>query len=151
LLQARLLDLPDLLGNELLAPQIALQLCQRIGRNGLTFGCAQEFQALGRLLELGIEAADAEPRQGTPLMMVVYSLKIEGWHPPPRRSGSREVVGLGDAVDPVSCLLGLLVPAIEQVQQSLLAGLELLYRLAFDAGYQSDDEPALMAQLDHDD
>src|SRR5262249_47072325 len=64
LLQTRLLDLPDLLGNELFARHVALQLCERIGRDGLALGRAQVFQALRCLLEFGIEAADAEPRQG---------------------------------------------------------------------------------------
>src|SRR5215831_5891394 len=40
--------------------------CLRIGRDRLALGRAQVFQALRRLLELGIEAADAEPRQGRP-------------------------------------------------------------------------------------
>ena len=64
MLQARLLNLLDLLGNELLSRQIALQLGERIGWNRHALGGVQVFQALRRLLELGIEVADAEPRQG---------------------------------------------------------------------------------------
>src|SRR5262249_37413202 len=63
LLEARLLDLPYLLDNELLALDIALQFGERVGRNGLALGCAQMLQPLRRLLELGIEAANAKPRQ----------------------------------------------------------------------------------------
>jgi hypothetical protein len=59
LFQARLLDLPDVFGNELLACKVALQLSQRIGRDRFALGRAQVLQALWRLLELGIEAADA--------------------------------------------------------------------------------------------
>src|SRR5215471_3177052 len=44
--------------------EVALQLRERIGWDRLALGRAQMFQALRRLLELGIEAADAEPRQG---------------------------------------------------------------------------------------
>src|SRR5262249_39930770 len=40
------------------------QFRERVGRDRLTFGRAQVFQALRSLLELGIEVADAEPRQG---------------------------------------------------------------------------------------
>src|SRR5215467_4097265 len=64
LLEARLLYLPDLHGNELLALNVALQFGKRVGRNGLALRCAQLCQTLRRLLELGIEAANAEPRQG---------------------------------------------------------------------------------------
>src|SRR5262249_60175473 len=64
LLQARLLDLPYLLGNELFARHVALQFGERVGRDRLALGRAQVLQALRRLLELGIEAADAEPCQG---------------------------------------------------------------------------------------
>src|SRR5262249_17938568 len=56
-------DLPYLLDNELLSREVALQLRERIGWDRLALGRAQMFQALRRLLELGIEAADAEPRQ----------------------------------------------------------------------------------------
>ena len=61
--RARLFDLLDLLGDELLARKVALQLGERVGRNGLTLGRAQLFEALRRLLELGIEVANAKARQ----------------------------------------------------------------------------------------
>jgi hypothetical protein len=64
LLQSRLLNLADLLGNELLACQVALHFGQRVGRDRLALRRAHVFRALRRLLELGIEAADAEPRRG---------------------------------------------------------------------------------------
>ena len=64
MLEARLLDLPYLLANELPALHVAAQLGERIGRDRLALGRAHVFQALRRLLELGIEVANAEPRQG---------------------------------------------------------------------------------------
>src|SRR5262249_38275730 len=63
LFQARLFDL---LGNELLALHIARQFGERVGRERLALWRAQMLQALRRLLERRIEAADAEPRQGRP-------------------------------------------------------------------------------------
>jgi hypothetical protein len=62
LLQARLLDLADLLEDELLSRQVALQFGERIGRDRLALGRAQVFQALWCLLELPVEVADAKPR-----------------------------------------------------------------------------------------
>src|SRR5439155_8656242 len=38
-------------------------LSQRVGRDRLALGCAQIVKAPGGLLQLGIEAADAEPDQ----------------------------------------------------------------------------------------
>ena len=64
LLESRLLDLLDFLGDELLPLEVAAQFGERVGRDRLALGRAHVFQALRRLLELGIEAADAEPRQG---------------------------------------------------------------------------------------
>src|SRR5262249_58936509 len=63
LLKSRLLDLLDLLSDELLSRKVALQFGERVGRNGLALGRAQLFEALRRLLELGIEGANAEARQ----------------------------------------------------------------------------------------
>src|SRR5450631_2182662 len=45
------------------ALHIATQLSQRVGWDRFAFGCAQAFKALDSLLQLGIEAADAEPDQ----------------------------------------------------------------------------------------
>src|SRR5215467_15743090 len=46
LLQSRLLDLLDLLGDELLSRKVALQFGERVGRNGLVLGRAQLFEAV---------------------------------------------------------------------------------------------------------
>src|SRR5262249_39431187 len=43
--------------------KVALQFGERVGRNGLALGRAQLFEALRRLLKLGIEVANAEARQ----------------------------------------------------------------------------------------
>ena len=59
--------------------------------------------------------------------------------------------GDGNAVDLVSCLLRLRSPSIEQLQEFVLIGLELLQRLALHAGYDPRDEPAHFAHLDHGD
>ena len=40
-----------------------MELSQRVGRDRLALGRAQAFKAFGRFLQLGIEAADAEPGQ----------------------------------------------------------------------------------------
>src|SRR5262249_6673627 len=60
-LQACLLDLEYLLGNEPLALHVAPELPERVGRDRLALGGAQMLQALRRLRELGIEAANAKP------------------------------------------------------------------------------------------
>src|SRR6266699_5715036 len=62
-LQASMLDLPDLITDQPTALHIATQLSQRVGRYWLVLGRAQIFEALGGLLQFGIEAADAEPAQ----------------------------------------------------------------------------------------
>jgi hypothetical protein len=64
LLEACLLNLADLLGDELLSHQVAAQLSERVGRDRLSFRRAQMFEALRCVLELRIEVADPEPRQG---------------------------------------------------------------------------------------
>src|SRR5262245_35032143 len=43
---------------------VAAQFGERVGRDRFALGAAQVLQALGRPLELGIEVANAEPRQG---------------------------------------------------------------------------------------
>ena len=72
---------------------------------------------------------------------------------PPRQPEAvpASLEGNGDAYDLVPCLLGFLAPSIEQVHQSLLAGLELPQCLALDAGYDPGYEPALLAQLKNSD
>ena len=59
--------------------------------------------------------------------------------------------GHRDAFDLVPCLLRFHSPSIEQLQQCVLVGIELLQRLALDARYDPGDEPALLAHLDHGD
>jgi hypothetical protein len=60
LLKPRLLDLPYLLGNELLALHVATQLRQRIGR-GLALGRVQVFQALRRLVNSELSFPTSSP------------------------------------------------------------------------------------------
>src|SRR5207244_4351025 len=62
-LPASILDLSDLVTDQMAALHIATQLSQRVGRYWFALGRAQIFKALGGLLQLGIEAADAEPDQ----------------------------------------------------------------------------------------
>src|SRR5216684_2935180 len=62
-LQASLLDLADLITDEPPALHVAMQLSQRVGRYWFALGRAQIFKAPGGLLQLGIEAADAQPDQ----------------------------------------------------------------------------------------
>ena len=62
-LQACALDLADLIAHEPPALHVATQLSQRVGRYWLVLGRAQIFKAPGGLLQLGIEAADAQPDQ----------------------------------------------------------------------------------------
>src|SRR5215475_12893157 len=62
-LKASILDLPDLITDQPTALHIATHLGQRVGRYWLALGRAQIFEALGSLLQFGIEAADAEPAQ----------------------------------------------------------------------------------------
>jgi hypothetical protein len=60
-LQASVLDLPDLITDEPPAHHVATQLSQGVGRDRFALGGAQAVKAFGGLLQLGIEAADAEP------------------------------------------------------------------------------------------
>jgi hypothetical protein len=62
--QASIFDLPNLITDQPTTLHIATQLSQRIGRDRFALGRAQIFEALGGLLQFGIEAADAEPAQG---------------------------------------------------------------------------------------
>ena len=57
LLQACLLDLPDLVADQPSALHVATQLSQRVRRDRLALGRAQIFEAPGGLFQLGIEAA----------------------------------------------------------------------------------------------
>jgi len=59
--------------------------------------------------------------------------------------------GDGNAFDLVPRLFRLHPPSIEQRQQFACFGLKLLQRLALNARYNSRDEPALLAHLDHRD
>jgi hypothetical protein len=61
--KASILDLPYLITDEPSARHVATQLSQRVGRDRLALGCAQAVKAFDGLLQLGIEAADAEPNQ----------------------------------------------------------------------------------------
>jgi hypothetical protein len=59
----RLNSPPYLIADEPPAHHVATQLSQGVGRDRLAFGGAQAVKAFGGLLQLGIEAADAEPDQ----------------------------------------------------------------------------------------
>src|SRR5262245_60248011 len=61
--QASVLNLTDLIAQELPSFHVAIQLSQRVGRDRLALGRAQTCEAFGGLLQLGIEASDAEPDQ----------------------------------------------------------------------------------------
>src|SRR5262245_32934944 len=63
-LQTGSLDLPYLIDDEPPAFHVATQFRQRVRRDRLTLGRTQATKALGGLLQLRIEVADAEPRQG---------------------------------------------------------------------------------------
>src|SRR6202048_5080224 len=63
-IQACLLDLADLITDQPTTIHVATQLSHRVGRYWLVLGRAQIFKSPGGLLQLGIEAADAEPDQG---------------------------------------------------------------------------------------
>ena len=203
--------------NELLAFHVAAQFGERIGRDRLALRCAHVFDAPRRLLQLGIEVANTEPRQcsldavddsallaneGLAFAMGALGIFLrrgrDGDHlavltlaaqPTKKRAFqalSVEPVGLGasvlaryrnacgmndvdldcarsqptrepeavparfegdgNAVDLVSCLLRLRSPSLEQLQEFVLIGRELLQWLALHAGYDPRDEPALLAQ-----
>src|ERR1700676_2319038 len=63
-IQACLLDLADLITDQPTTIHVATQLSHRVGRYWLVLGHAQIFKSPGGLLQLGIEAADAESDQG---------------------------------------------------------------------------------------
>src|SRR5262245_15330411 len=55
--------------------------------------------------------------------------------------------GDGDASDLVPCLLRFRSPALEQLQEFVLVGCELLQRLALHARYDPGYEPCLFAEF----
>ena len=63
-IQACLLDLADLITDQPTTIHVTTQLSHRVGRYWLALGRAQIFKSPAGLLQLGIEAADAEPDQG---------------------------------------------------------------------------------------
>src|SRR5207247_5453082 len=56
-----------------------------------------------------------------------------------------------DAFDRAASLAGFSAPTMQELQQSLLLGIELLKRLAFDPGDKRCNEPLRLAHLDHGD
>src|SRR5262249_399904 len=62
-IQARLLDLADLITDQPTTIHVSTPLSHRVGRDLLPLGGAQNLQATRGLLQLGIEAADAKPDQ----------------------------------------------------------------------------------------
>ena len=62
-LQARFLDLPDLIADEPSALHVATQLGLRVGRDRLALRRAQAVKTPGGPFQLGIEAADAESNE----------------------------------------------------------------------------------------
>src|SRR5207253_419507 len=62
-LQASILDLPYLFTQQQPPHHVATQLSQRVERDRLALRRAQTLKTVGGLLQLGIEATDAEPAQ----------------------------------------------------------------------------------------
>src|SRR5262249_12446763 len=62
-LEPRSLKLPYLVYDEPSPFQVAIEFRKCVARDWLALGRAQLFQALGSLLELGIEPTDTQPRQ----------------------------------------------------------------------------------------
>ena len=74
--------------------------------------------------------------------------------PQPARQPEAVASGLisdDDAFDLVSGPAGFVAPTMQELQHRLLVGIELLERLAFDAGYNRGNEPLRLAHLDHGD
>src|SRR5262249_4714531 len=63
MLQACLLDLPNLIADKPSALHVAPQLSQRVRRDRLAFGRLQTVKAPGGPFQFGIESADAQPNQ----------------------------------------------------------------------------------------
>ena len=59
--------------------------------------------------------------------------------------------GDGDAFDLVSCLLGFLLPSMQQVQQRALVDPEFFQRLTLNARHDTGDQPTRLAHLDYGD
>jgi hypothetical protein len=69
---------------------------------------------------------------------------------PPEAIASGFISG-DDALDLAPSLAGFVAPTMQELQQRLLVGSELLERLAFDAGNNRRNEPLRLAHLDHGD
>src|SRR5262245_17220865 len=110
----------------------------------------------GTLEELGVQSVGL----GTPVLTrhchagSVDDMRLDTACPEPPRQPEAVPAGLegnGDACDLVADLLRLVSPSVDQLQQSVLARLELLQWLALDAGYDPGHEPVFLAELDRRD
>src|SRR5246500_3078282 len=59
--------------------------------------------------------------------------------------------GNDDTLDVAPSLAGFMAPTMQELQQHFLLGIELLKRLAFDAGNERRNQPLRLAHLDHGD
>src|SRR5208282_1541261 len=219
-LQARGLDLPDLLGEQAQSCHLAPQLGQGVGRHRLSLRRAQLLEPLRGRAQGRLEAADAKAREraldpvadpravadevlaltARPLGVLLYTARdrrhaavfplaaqpaeksslqqrrVEpiGLRPAmfardgnavrmdhigfdavrPHPTGQPETVAAGFEgdrypFDGAAGLAGLLAPAMQQSQQSLLARFELLCRVPLDSWNNAGNEPARLAHLDY--
>jgi hypothetical protein len=81
----------------------------------------------------------------------VDNVGLDVARPEPTRQPEPVTAGLesdSDAFDPVSRLLCLRSPSMQQLQQCVLVDPKLLQRLTLDPGHDAGNEPARLAQLD---
>src|SRR5262245_2808964 len=98
MLQACLLDLPNLIADKPSALHIAPQLSQRVRRDRLALRRSQTVKAPDGPFQFGIESADAQPNQrclhsvDNPTLLADEALALAAraaWHPRPLMWGSR--------------------------------------------------------------
>src|ERR1700737_3585594 len=121
----------------------------RIETIGLGAPVFARHRDAGRMDEVGLNIARPHPRAGR-------GEKVGLNIPRPQPARQPEAVaaslkGDDDTLDVAPSLAGFAAPTMQKLQQHFLVGIELLKRLAFDAGNERRNQPLRLAHLDHGD
>src|SRR6202040_2693537 len=151
---------PRLLGDKILplavrSPRVLL-LDRRDGNHAAMALLATQPAEKGAHQEFGVEAiglrAPVFARHRNARGMDDVSLDIAPQEPTREPEAvAASLIGDDDALNIASSPVRFIPPTLQQLQQGFLVGIELLKRLAFDAGNNRSNEPLGLAHLDHSD